>query len=265
MSNSAVVKQTVHTVLKGKYLKYSFYSLIAVFVWLMVDISAQLVSVVCGMIGYYISLGLLGVFVFLPLLFGLIRVFRRLLFGVEDKPIMVFYYFSDKGNYLRAIELIAKLVLTLLGIAVLVFLPAIVITALSNPEFYKALGLSLPVFSSGLWLAKPVAFTICFAVYFMISVKYYLVPFLFVADENMDISEIFHMSRVISKKSAFDYILLIGSLILYILASVLIAPLMFTIPMFICSYLVHCRFATANYNMFVKKSAQKAEENFYSE
>ena len=81
--------------------------------------------------------------------------------------------------------------------------------------------------------------------------RFYIAPILFVADENMDVSETLHMSTVISRKSSLDFIYLISSFIGWILISVLVIPLIFTLPYILTSYAVHVRFAIAEYNKHI--------------
>lgn len=265
MPNSSIVKKTALTALKGKYLKYSFCCFAVILIFLICSLISQGIGIVLGDIGYYAVLFLFGFFVLSPISLGLIRIFRRLLWGVSDKPIMIFHYFTDIEKYKRALNFTLGFLLRMLGRGLIAFMPAGIITALANHRFYETIGVTIPLWSSGLWPVKAVVWIVCFAVFFIITVKYYLAPFLFVADEDMYIGEVFHMSCVISKKSAIDYFLLIGSLALPIIISVLIAPLIFTLPYLICCYLVHSRFSVAGYNMFVKKISDEENNVFYAE
>ena len=83
--------------------------------------------------------------------------------------------------------------------------------------------------------------------------RYYIAPFLLIADEDMDAAEAIHMSDVISKSTMLDFIYLFFSLLGWIILSVLVIPIMFTLPYIITSVSVHTRFAIAEYNKRVDK------------
>ena len=86
--------------------------------------------------------------------------------------------------------------------------------------------------------------------------KYYLAPFLIVADENMEVGEAIHMSSTVSKNVMLDIIYLFLSFLGWIALSVLIIPLVFTMPYMLTSLSFHVRFAIAEYNKRVEKINQ---------
>jgi len=95
--------------------------------------------------------------------------------------------------------------------------------------------------------------SVAVAVLVAIMFKYYLAPFLVVADEEMDVYEALHKSTVLSRATVMDFIILILSFLGWIILSVTVIPLIFIIPYFMVSYLVHSRFSVANYNNVVKE------------
>ena len=94
-------------------------------------------------------------------------------------------------------------------------------------------------------------FTVTATVFAML--KYYLAPMLAVADENMEIAEALHLSTIISKKTLLDFIFLLFGFWGWLLISVLVIPLIYSIPYFILSYLIHCSFAVQNFNSEIAK------------
>ena len=97
-----------------------------------------------------------------------------------------------------------------------------------------------------------------------IMLKYYLAPFLFVADEDMDVMEAIHKSTVLTRATAVDFLILVLSFLGWILLSVLVMPLIFTLPYMVMSYVVHSRFAVANYNKVVKEFKKEGTDNAFS-
>ena len=134
---------------------------------------------------------------------------------------------------------------------------------LSSERFYNFFDLSLPVWTSSLWtLNSFLAIISSFALIF-VALKYYLAPFLFVSDANMHPAEAINMSVIISRRTGSDFVALVLSFALWILLSVFVAPLIFTIPYFIAAYGVHCRYAVTAYNNDVDNFNSK-DAPFYS-
>ena len=84
---------------------------------------------------------------------------------------------------------------------------------------------------------------------FIIMLRYYLAPFLLVGDDNMTVGEAIHMATIISRRSSNELWALILSFTGWILLSLTMIPLIFTLPYFLSSLAVHCRFAITNYNL----------------
>ena len=80
-----------------------------------------------------------------------------------------------------------------------------------------------------------------------------MAPLFFVADDNIDANEAMHMSTVISRKTSIDFVYLCFSFIGWLLLSILIVPLIFTLPYMLTSYAVHIRFAVAEYNRHIEQ------------
>ena len=72
------------------------------------------------------------------------------------------------------------------------------------------------------------------------------------------------MSTVISKKSGIDFVYLLFSFLGWMFLSLLVIPLIFTLPYMITSYAVHVRFAVAEYNRYIEEREKKNYNIFSS-
>ena len=255
---SNVVKITAKSALKDKWLKSVFACCIYLFAHFICVYSASILGFMLNETVYYAIFAVLGFFLLLPLMLGVVRYFWRLIMGADDSPINVFYYLSCREQYLRALRLFFALLVRIALISVVVLLPAIAVWIISNPEIYEMFDVAIPIWSSNLNTIWAFLGSISVFVIISLSVKYYLAPLLIVADESMEIEEAIVMSKIIAKKTHIDFIFLVFSFIGWILLSLLVIPLVFTLPYIITSYAVHCRFAIADYNMFINKQNQSS-------
>lgn len=258
------VKTTAKTALKEHWLKAVAACCIYIFGHFICLMSTSLLSIPFGDGAFFITFALLVVFVLLPLGLGLIRFLWRLIMGGDDNLVTVLEYFSYKNKYLKCLKLIFSLALRICGISLLVMLPSIIVWVISTPAVYETFGLAIPIWSSNLntiWI-----FLTTISVFVIISIcsKYYLTPILFVADEDMEIEEALNMSKIISKNTYIDFIYLVFSLVFYIVISLFVIPLIFTLPFLLTCYAVHCRFAVADYNLFVE-SKKRLDDDLFGE
>ena len=263
LSPTYVIKKTAKTSLKDNWFQAIAVSLIFIFALCLGEVAASLVFAFAKRVGYIIFLSLFNIFAIFPLLLGVINWFRRLLWGQKDNVLLVFKYFSNRYEYKRALHLSLILTSKLLICAAIIFSPCIIVWVLSSERFYNFFDLSLPVWTSSLWtLNSFLAIISSFALIF-VALKYYLAPFLFVSDDNMHPAEAINMSVIISRRTGSDFVALVLSFALWILLSVFVAPLIFTIPYFIAAYGVHCRYAVTAYNNDVDNFNSK-DAPFYS-
>lgn len=248
---SAVVKLTARTAMKGKYLKCFICGGILFFAYIVCLYVAQMISFVSNSVIGTVFFCLLSAFAVLPLFLGVLRFFRRLLWGADDNPVEAFHYFSSVKLYKRVMKLVALIVLRLIIAGIPLFIPAIITEVLSNEEIYNLFKMNMPVWSSNLWVLTAFLEAVAGIILILVMLKFYLAPFLLVADEEMEPEEAMHMSAVISKRSAADFFFLIISFAGWILLSLFMVPLIFTMPYFFTSYLVHSRFAVTQYNRVV--------------
>ena len=264
-AGNSVVKLTAKTALKNNWLKCIAASLSLIFSCFIMLIASDYLSYISNDAVGYIFIAVAGIFLIFPLFLGVIRFFWRMIFGADDMQLVIFHYFSDKEKYKRALRMSASLAIRTAGFAAVVFLPAIVIDIFSGVKIYDIMDIPIPIWTGNLYYLTVFLKTVASVVLFFIMSRYYLAPFLAVADEDMDVAEAMHMSCTLSMDTGLDFIFLIFSFLGWIVISVLVFPLVFTLPYFITSLSVHVRFAVAEYNKKVEKNSDSGIPTFSAE
>ncbi len=253
LAPSPVIKKTAKAALSQGFLTSVAVCCVLIFIYFVCSLVASLVSVFASEVGMVIALVLFFVFALSPLALGALYFFRRLIWDSKDSVLVIFKYFSSLEEYIRALHFAFLLFLKFAVAALITFSPCIVIWLLSSQDVYKAFGISLPIWASNLWtLNSFVVIVATFALIF-IMLKFYLAPFIFVSNDDVDPAEAVNMSTIISKRTGADFFGLIVSFFGWILLSFFVAPLIFTLPYFLASYSVHCRFAITAYNRDVDR------------
>lgn len=259
---SAIVKLTAKTAMKGKFVKCVVAATIIVFASLIVIYTLSLAAMVFGEFAYAFLLTVAMLLIIAPLLLGAFHFFRRMYDNAEDSLIVIFHYFSSRELYSRALKLVGLIFLKSLLLYVIFLVPYGITELLASSFLYDTLNISMPVFASNLWVLSAFFKVIADIAVLFLMLRYYLAPFLFVSDEEMDAAECIHMSSVISKRTVFDFIFLIFSFLGWIILSLFMMPIIFTLPYFIISYIVHGKFAVSQYNRVVDN--YNNADNYYS-
>ena len=260
LASNKAVKVTAKTHIKDKYISLIMVSMIGVY--------ATLICLLLSSMPYYFFADIIStplfiifvLFLLFPIYIGILRFYWRMMFDVLDSPTTAFYYFSNFSLYKKALSLGFSLCFKALLLGIVFNIPSILAWLISHPFIYEIFDFAIPVwtvnFNNVVATLRAVA-TVCL---FFAMLKYYLAPVIFVSTENIVCAEAIYMSKTISKKTQLDFISLNFSFSHWILLSIFIIPLVFTLPYIITSYAVHCRFAIADYNKFVK--ATLSNENF---
>lgn len=262
IGGSKVVKITAKTALNGKMLKAIFTTAFFLFCSFICQYSAGIFSYTGKYAVTIVILIAEYILLLAPIFLGYIRYIWRMIFGADDNPVSIFYYISSKELYLKAMKFLSALILKAVPAVVVLFLPSILLSVFTKEFFYDMLGIAMPLwvanFNSVITILTAVAIVgLCFYM-----LRYYISPILFIADEDMDIYETFHMSVTVARKSLLDFIYLFSSFIGWILLSILVIPLIFTLPYFITAYAVHTRFSVAEYNKVINQ-INSNEGNMY--
>lgn len=248
LAPSPVVKKTAKHSLSENFLQSAVICSSFLFIFFIGELSASLVSFFAGVLGYLVALFTIVLFAIFPLFLGVLYFFRRLIWEEKDNVLIIFKYFSSISQYKRALRFSCLIFAKLIVYSLLVFSPCIVVWLLSSDFFYDALKLSLPVWAANLWTLNSLLAVIAVLALVFIMLKYYLSAFIFVSNDEIDPAEAINMSSIISKRTGGDFFGLTLSFSGWILLSCFIAPLIFTMPYFLTSYCVHCRFAITAYN-----------------
>ena len=253
LAPSPVVKKIAKDALSKGFLKSVAVSCVLIFLFFVAVLISSITSIFAGTTGYIITMAVLMFFAVCPLFLGVLSYFRRLIFEQDDSVLVIFRYFSSLNEYKRAIHLIFLITVRLVAVAVILYLPCIIVWLLSNEAIYVALDFSLPIWASNLWALNSFIAVIATLALVFVMLKYYLAAFVFVSNDTLDPAEAVNMSTIISKRTGADFFGLALSFAGWILLSVLVAPMIFTLPYFITSYCVHCRFAITAYNRDVDR------------
>lgn len=253
LAPSFVVKQTAKTALSGKGVISVAVSCVFVFTILICDVLTGLLSQVAGTVAATLFYVAVMIFLCLPLFFGVVAYFRRILWGQTDNVISIFKYFSDKQSYRRVLRLIITLTLRLLGYGIVLYIPYISVNILASDWVYELIGIPIPIWASNLWVLSSFLGLAAGVILFFVALKYYMTPFLFIACDDIDTEEAINMSVIISRRTASDFFWLAVSFGGWIILSLFLAPLIFTLPYFLCSYCLHCRYAVTAYNKDVDR------------
>lgn len=264
IANSKTVKATVRDALRSKFLRVAVACLIPFVAGMILVILFSLLSEALPAWVCVILAALSVLFLLYPLIMGTVRFFVRFIKGkLEEDAGVVFYYFASPKNYGKILYLQIILTVKKLGIGLVTALPMLIAWVISGSFVYELFNIAMPI-----W-AQSISYLIIYLqilgalVYFILTLRYYLAPFLLVVDEGMHAAEAVYMSKLISRRTTLDFIFLLLSHILYILLSFLLLPAIFTLPYLVGAYVVHCDSAVEQYNNTVKKLTE--EDGVYIE
>ena len=205
------VKLTAKTALKNNWVRASVACLVLIFSYFISAFAASFIGYISNDTAAEISLIILSVFLLFELFFGLLRYFWRMLFGAADSPVAVFYYFTSKNAYKRALRLTVFLATRALFFGIILFIPSFIVDLFSSSFIYDVLKMPTPLWTSNLYYLSLFLKTVATVILIFIMARYYMAPFLIAADEDMEVDEAIHMSDTISKRTMLDFIYLFFS------------------------------------------------------
>ncbi len=254
--STAKIKLIAKTILKENYITSAIATVIAFSAVLLCSNVAAVFAMVFGEVVAAGINSLIWFFVLTPLLFGVARYFWRMCCGVKDNLVCIFYYYSSFPLYFKALQLTFLLFIRIFACFLIFSIPVLIAKLISSSWFYSVLGVAIPIWTVN--FANIINFLIYIAVILTVfsALKFYLAPMLFVANEELSVSEIIRFSAVISNKTYFDYLFFAFSFIGWVLLSILVIPIIFTIPYIIIAYLVYSSYAVSSYNEKIFKNNQ---------
>ncbi len=190
----------------------------------------------------------IGLFLLLPVMLGTVRVFRNLADGGSIYLSEIFIYFTSYKRYRRVMELIFTVVLRLAVVGFVLFLPSFVIEFAAGGGLDFLMGGAPPIWFTNLWVIALFLRCLAAAILLFVSLNYYLLPYLFVVNDNIEVMEAVHLSSKAAKYSTVSFLGLIISFLGWLILCVLVLPAVFIIPYMVTCYTVHCFHAVKVYN-----------------
>lgn len=179
-----------------------------------------------------------------PLILGILRYFWRATFGTLDSMGALFYYF-EKGSYRMALQFSVMFVMRHVIAAAVCFFPYAAATVVLK------LQLGWLQFHNGAFYIQLLCFflgvigTVGFVLF---ATKYYLAPMLFVSCEDKHWTEVFYLSKRVSRYTSGSFLVLICGLLGWIALSFLGITMLYTLPYILACYAVHARYSFNYYN-----------------
>ena len=263
-ATSKVVRETARTALKGHWVNVSIACITVAFCYFICDYAVYFLSIPTNQTVATVAMCTLSFFLLLPLLLGLLRYVWRLIFGMHEHPIGIFYYFTEPVKYARALKLWVALLIRGLLFGVLLFLPALAVQILASATLYDLIHMPMPLWASNLGYVALLLKSVASVALFFIMLRYYMAPFLAFADENASTAEVIRLSITIARITAIDFLQLLLSFLGWALLSLLIVPAIFTAPYLLTSCCVHARFSIAQYNKLINTPSKPENIPIYA-
>ncbi len=254
MPPNTVVKITARTALKGRWLEAILASFTGYFGVLILTLGLSLGILTKDgniILASALFAVLFGVFILSPLFLGIIRYFWRLTNSLQDELPSVFHFFSDKTKYSRAIKLCFIMGWRIVTAIFVCMLPYVIVSLLSTDKLYMLIGRDVPIWAPSLILIRAFLYLVGIVCAVIYVLRYYLVPVLVAMNDDMLLLEAVHTSSMVAKRSGGAFFSLALSMLGWIFLTNLIMPALYTLPFIIACYVVHSRFAMANYNLII--------------
>lgn len=195
-------------------------------------------------------------FVLLPVILGLVRWFWRACCGMYDGVETLFYYFSSKKAYLRAL----KATLIFWGASIfagfICMLPAYIAAIIASPQLHQLLGGDVPgYFGAAGTLIQSLRLIGYTALVFVWARLINYIPMVVIYDDITP-AKLFPLTVKIFSHYTMQTIGFVLSFFGYVLLSIFIIPLVFVGPYIITSYMTYVKFAVNNYNIQLKNMAE---------
>lgn len=265
MPNSSQIKKQAKALLSGRWPLAIGAVMILLFFFLFIVILFNMLYPYFSSGAPFIILSILTAFFALaigfPLALGVMKVFR-LLYNKEDTDLYtVFFYFSSTKRLAKAIRLCISFTMRFGIIAIILLLPSLIIEVLSSGSLPFLSGGDMPIWFSNLWVFSAFLRAIAIAILIFIILRYYLAPYIFIINEDIDVMEATLLSHNASKISMGNFIALIFSFAGWIVLSLFAVPLVFTLPYALMCYTVHAETVIKLYNQKVNSTEFFIKEN----
>ncbi len=252
LPSSKIVKEDAKKHLSGKWpLSIAAIMISLFFVFFLLVLFSLLVQFFSGgipLIILSVSVIFIAALLGFPLTLGVLRLFRYIYEAKDTSLYTAFYYFSSRRLLLKTFKLFILLTSKIALIALLLLLPATITDLLASGRLPFFADSGMPIWFSNLWVFSAFLRGIAAVIFFVTVIRHCPSLYIFIINDDLDCFEIMHLSTKVSKRSAGAFIGLIFSFLGYFLISIFVVPLIFTLPIFIMSYLTHSAAAVELYN-----------------
>ncbi len=202
---------------------------------------------------------ILWIFVIAPMFLGVIRFFSALVLERKLTLSEVFVYFSCKELYLRAVAATVHFTFRMSLLAVVLFLPSVCVDFVAGGGIDALFGGAPPIWFDSLWIVSIFLRGIAVALLTIIALRYYMFPFIYATDDIRDVSEALSLSLRVTSFGFSSFVGMIFSLFGWIALSLLVLPMLFTLPYILSCYAAHCACAAKLYNKMVNRRGATTE------
>ncbi len=190
-----------------------------------------------------------------PCAMGVFRWYLRLVTENDDPLIGIFYYYSSAKLFKRAFVSGAILCLLLFLIGAVSMIPFYIASALSSAKFYQFLGVNMPAYVH-MSVSTTVFRALGAVIYFLVALRLVWYLPMCVAFPDKTPKELVRATFGIFKPFVGHTISFALSFFGCFLLSLLVIPMVYTVPYFITSSAVFFRYAVNNYNLCFKSRAR---------
>lgn len=250
---SRAVKSTAKAALKGHWFEACCVSIAFMLTVTLIYFSCALLASILPQFVTGILLLVLTLLLICPLFLGIMRFFKNLIFGAHVDFTEIFIYFSAAKAYKRAIRLVLELFARFIFYGIISLIPAGIVKLITSDFFFRILNMDIPLWSASFNTLLSFLMGMAALSVFILMLRYYLAPFLLVADDGMTVGEAIHMSTILSRRSSSELWSLVFSFLGLFFVSLFAIPLIFTLPYLLCALTVHSRYAVTNFNLSINQ------------
>ena len=256
MPNNYIIKANAKTSLQNKWPKAIGIGAIALSVFCLYIVLINLISFPTSLIFEKYTNIFVLIFIIvisfqcfaMPLLYGILRWFWFTTADYDVPIHEIFCYFSNGKEYLKAFSLSFRIFMRTTGVLLICFLPSLIVIAISSPTTYAMFNTAMPYWASSVWALGNTLTFFGIIMSFILLLRYFAAPILMINDPSITPHEALDLSVVITKNANGKTLSFVVSFGGWFLLSLLYIPLIFTLPYFLASYGVYCRFLINHYN-----------------
>ncbi len=243
------IKRKAKTALSGKMLGAVMASCAVIFTVLAGMLASEIfLFSKFSVLLYYVALVLVVLFLVTPIFFGTVSYFIRLCSDETPNPTTVFSAFGSGKNYGRYLQTVFPIGLRCIVVFFLTLLPSTIFNALSNDLFYTQMKQTPPE-NLKVFAVLSVAFQIAGWIFIVVYLlRYFMVPYLTVNAPEMDPETVLLVSRKLYDRFSTEFLKTVFGFWFWILISILVIPLIFTVPYFMSGYVFSAREAVQLWN-----------------